>query len=142
VIRQLEMVGLRVAARPIPPPELLRRLLAGLDFDMVVLSGSQGPDPDTMTARFGSAGSMQVMGYANPDLDRALARGGSIADPAARAAAYLRAQEILAVDLPIAPLFEIIRATACRESLRGLPHDDARGLVPDSTFNLVRLPKR
>ncbi len=142
IIRQLEAVGLRMDPKPIPPPELLNRLVAGFDFDLVTLSGNQGPDPDTMTSRFGSAGSMQVMGYGNPDLDRVLARGGSLTDPAERAAAYFRAQEILAADLPIAPLFETIRTTVYRDGLRGLPQEDARGLVADSTFNLVRLRRQ
>ena len=69
-----------------------------------------------------------------------LARGGSLKDPVARAAAYYRAQEILAADLPIAPLFETIRATVYRDGLRGMPHEDARGLVAGYTFNLMRMP--
>jgi peptide/nickel transport system substrate-binding protein len=133
-------VGLRVNAVPVPAPAFVDFLRAGDGFDMVVLSGSQGPDPDAMTARFGSTGSMQMMGYSNPELDRVLARGGAIVDPAARAPLYYRAQEILAADLPIAPLFETVRIGAYREGLRGLPDDDARGLVADFTFNLVRMP--
>jgi peptide/nickel transport system substrate-binding protein len=140
VIRQLTIVGLRVNAVPVPARTFVDYLRAGEGFDMVVLSGSQGPDPDTMTARFGTTGSMQMMGYSNPELDRVLARGGAVADPAARAPLYYRAQEILAADLPIAPLFETIRIGAYRDGLRGLPDDDARGLVPDHTFNLVRMP--
>ena len=68
------------------------------------------------------------------------ARGGAVADPAARAPLYFRAQEILAEDLPIAPLFEPLRIGVYRDRLRGLPDDDARGLVPEYTFNLVRMP--
>jgi len=62
-----------------------------------------------------------------------------ISDPTSRAAAYYRAQDILAVDLPIAPLYETMRVAVFREGIRGLPHEDASGLVPDYTFNLVRL---
>jgi peptide/nickel transport system substrate-binding protein len=142
IVRQLQAVGLRVEPHAIPPTDLLAYLFGGREFDLVVLSGAHGPDPDNLTARFGSSGSMQVMGYANPDLDRVLLRGGSVSDPVQRAAAYFRAQEILAQDLPIAPLFETIRATVFREGLRGLPQVDARGLVADYTFNLVRLPRR
>jgi ABC-type transport system substrate-binding protein len=83
---------------------------------------------------------MQMMGYSNPELDRVLARGGAAAEPAARAPLYYRAQEILAEDLPVAPLFETVRIAVHRDGLRGLPDDDARGLVADNTFNLVRLP--
>jgi peptide/nickel transport system substrate-binding protein len=142
VMHQLEAVGLRIHPRTIPPADLLPYLFGGGDYDMVILSGAHGPDPDMLTARFGSSGSMQVMGYANADLDRVLARGGSVSDPVQRAAAYFRAQEILAQDLPIAPLYETIRASVFRDGLRGLPQEDARGLVADYTFNLVRLPRR
>jgi ABC-type transport system substrate-binding protein len=80
------------------------------------------------------------MGYRNPDLDHILARGGSLKDPVARAAEYYRAQAILASDLPIAPIFETIRTTVYRDGLRGVPHEDARGLVPGYAFNLIRMP--
>ena len=139
---QLEAVGFRVQPVPIPPAQYLPRLLSGRDFDIVILSGVQGPDPDSMTTRFGSAGSLQVMGYSNPELDRVLDRGRSLLDPASRAAEYYRAQEILAEDLPIAPLFESMRIAVHRDGLRGVPHEDARGLVADYTFNLIRMPKK
>ena len=112
------------------------------DFDIVILSGNQGPDPDSLVARFGSAGSMQIMGYSNADLDGLLATGGQQLDPTSRASAYLRAQEILAADLPIAPLYETVRVSVFRDGIRGLPHEDAEGLVPDYAFNLVRLPRQ
>ena len=63
ITRQLEDAGLRIELLPIPQTELLPRLLNGLDFDLVLLAGDQGPDPDTMATRFGSEGSMQVTGY-------------------------------------------------------------------------------
>jgi ABC-type transport system substrate-binding protein len=132
-------VGFRIDPKPFAPQEYLTRMMTDRTFDLLVLSGSHGPDPDAMAARFGSAGSMQIMGYANADLDAVLGRGGMISDPAARAAAYYRAQDILAADLPIAPLFETVRTSVFRDGIRGLPHEDASGLVADYTFNLVRL---
>jgi peptide/nickel transport system substrate-binding protein len=141
IIRQLSAVGLRIAPMPIPPTDLLPGLFGGLDFDLVILAGNQGPDPDTMSARFGSAGSMQIMGYSNRELDAVLAQGGALSDPVARARAYYRAQEILAADLPIAPLYETIRISVFRDGIRGLPGEDARGLVSGYAFNLVRLPR-
>lgn len=142
IVKQLEAVGFRIQTVPIPPAQYLPRLLTGRDFDMVILSGGHGPDPDSMTSRFGSAGSLQVMGYANAELDRVLDRGRSLIDPAARAAEYYRAQAILAEDLPIAPLFESMRIAVHRDGLRGVPHEDARGLVADYTFNLIRMPNK
>ena len=127
--------------KPKPSQDYVDRLQSERDFDIVTLTGNQGPDPDSLAARFGSAGSMQVMGYANADLDAVLARGSRQLDPTARVSAYFRAQEILAADLPIAPLYETVRITVFRDGIRGLPHEDAQGLVPDFTFNLVRLPR-
>jgi len=141
IARQLEAAGLRIELVPIPMTEMLPRLQAGLDFDLVLLAGDQGPDPDTMVARFGSEGSMQFMGYSNPELDDVLARGGASMDPVARAVLYFRAQDILAADLPIAPLYETLRVTVFRDGIRGLPSEDARGLVGEYAYNLVRLSR-
>jgi len=107
----------------------------------VLFAGDQGPDPDTMVSRFESHGKMQIMHYSNPELDAVLARGGASNDPAVRTKAYFRAQEILAADLPIAPLYESLRITIFRDGIRGLPSEDANGLVGDYAYNLVRLPK-
>jgi ABC-type transport system substrate-binding protein len=141
IVQQLQEVGFQVRITPMALHDYLERLQAEHDFDVVILTGNQGPDPESLTARFASDGSMQVMGYANADLDAVLAQGGRQKDPRARASAYFRAQEILAADLPIAPLYETVRVSVFRDGIRGLPHEDAEGLIPDHTFNLVRLPR-
>jgi peptide/nickel transport system substrate-binding protein len=140
--RQLEDAGLRVRIELMPPEAFLKRVMGEKDFDLALLSGAQGPDPDQLAVRFASNGTYQVMGYVNPEVDRALARGARSSDMAVRAAAYRRVQEILAADLPIAPLIESVRVKVFRKGLRGVPHEDARGLVPEFTYNLIRMPQR
>ena len=140
IAAQLAAVGLRVRTRCVAPQEYFRLIFEAHDFDLAVLAGSQGPDPDSLTTRFGSNGGSQIMGYSNAELDAVLARGGTSSDLSVRTAAYFRAQEILAEDLPIAPLVENVRVTISRVGVRGLPQDDARGLVPEFMYNLVRLP--
>jgi peptide/nickel transport system substrate-binding protein len=142
VVQQLGAIGVQVRPRPIAAYEYVERLQKDRDFDIVILGGNHGPDPDSLVARFGSAGSMQIMGYSNADLDALLASGGQQLEPTARASVYFRAQEILAGDLPIAPLYETVRVSVFRDGIRGLPHEDAEGLVPDDAFNLVRLPRQ
>jgi peptide/nickel transport system substrate-binding protein len=139
---QLAMAGLPVRTRCVPPQDYFTRIFDDHDFDLAVLAGSQGPDPDSLTTRFATNGGSQVMGYSNRELDDVLARGGTSPDMSVRTAAYFRAQEILAADLPIAPLVENVRVTISRAGVRGLPQDDARGLVPEFRYNLVRLPPR
>jgi ABC-type transport system substrate-binding protein len=137
--RQLGLVGLRVRLEAVAAPEYFKRLLVTHDFDMAVTAGSQGPDPDNLAARFGSSGSQQFMGYSNPELDARLAEGARQSDVVLRAQAYFRAQEILAEDLPIAPLTESVRITVFRDGVTGLPQEGARGLVGEYAFPLVRL---
>jgi len=141
IVRQLEAVGLRIEPIAVEPTQLLSRLLEGMDFDLVMLAGDQGPDPDSLATRFGSHRLIQGTRYSNPELDAVLARGGASTDPAVRTEAYFHAQEILAADLPIAPLYETLRVTVFRDGIRGLPTEDANGLVGDYAYNLVRLPK-
>jgi len=110
------------------------------NFDLALLFGAQGPDPDNLATRFGSTGAFQVMGYANPALDESVVRAAQTTDIAERARLYRRVQEILAADQPVAPIAESVRVTVARRGLRGLPHEDARGLTGDYVFNLVRVP--
>lgn len=138
--KELQRVGLAIRVEHEPPAGYFQKVLGDKDFDLALLSGAQGPDPDNLALRFGSTGAYQVMGYANPELDRALARGARSSDMAVRAAAYREVQKMLAADLPIAPLVETVRVTVFRKGLRGLPQEDARGLVPEFTYNLVRMP--
>lgn len=139
VVRQFEDAGLRVEAQCVPPQQYFERVFTTRDFDLVLMAGSQGPDPDNMAARFASTGAFQFMGYANAELDAELSRAARNSDAAIRASAYHRAQEILAADLPIVPLVESIRVTLVRDGLRGLAQDDARGLIPEHTYSLIRL---
>lgn len=139
VARQLRAAGVRVRLEAVPAPQYFERLLQSHDFDMAITAGSQGPDPDNLAVRFGSTGSQQFMGYSNRELDARLAEGARQSDVVLRAKAYFRAQEILADDLPIAPLTESVRITVYREGVKGLPQEGASALVSDYAFPLVRL---
>lgn len=139
VARQLEAVGITIRVEVETPGRWFERAIRDHDFDLVILGGSQGPDPESLNLRFGSRGFSQVMGYESPELDRAVREGALEPDPARRAQSYFRAQEILARDLPIAPLAEAIRIAVCRQGVTGLPQAEGRGLVPPHDYSLVRL---
>ncbi|HSF43192.1 MAG TPA: ABC transporter substrate-binding protein [Thermoanaerobaculia bacterium] len=139
VTRQLRAVGIAVRLELEPPDRWFERAVERHDFDIVLLGGSQGPDPESLNLRFGSRGLSQIMGYESAELDAAVGEGGRQTDPSLRARAYFRAQEILARDLPIAPLAESIRVVVCRRGVTGLPQVEGRGLVPSHDYSLVRL---
>jgi peptide/nickel transport system substrate-binding protein len=135
---QLRAVGIELRPVLLSPAEWTARTLTRHDFDLALLAGSQGPDPESLEARFGSHGSLQFMGYSNPALDAAVAEGARTVDLPRRARAYFRAQTILAHDLPIAPLAEGVRISVYRRGITGLPQAEARGLVPADEYSLVR----
>jgi len=139
VADQLRAVGIGVRLETLSGKRLIERAIGQRDFDIVLIGGGQGPDPGSLSLRFGSRSPSQPMGYASPELDAALAEGGREVDLGRRARAYFRAQEILARDLPIAPLGEAVHVTVCRRGVTGLPRAEGRGLVPEYEYSLVRV---
>jgi peptide/nickel transport system substrate-binding protein len=137
--RQLAAVGIAVRPVLLPLGQFLERASVHHDFDLALMGGSQGPDPENLNLRFGARGPMQVMGYRSPGLAAALAEGARTTDLAQRARSYFRAQEILAQDLPVAPLVEGVRLIIFRRRVRGLPQVEALGLVPADEYSLVRV---
>lgn len=142
VAAQFRAVGVGVRVVLVPHTEWLDRTLGRSDFDLTILGGSHGPDPENLNLRFGSRGAFPFQGYASAAFDQAVAEGARTVDLARRTRAYARAQEILARDLPIAPLAEGVRITVCRVEVTGLPQTEARGLVPRGDFSLVRVASR
>lgn len=135
---QLAPLGIAIVPEIRPYSEWIRRTLDQHDFDLAIMSGSQGPDPENLSLRFGSRGYSQFMGYSNPELDAALAEGARTVDLPRRTAAYSRVQRILARDLPVAPLAEGVFLAVGRRGLRGLAQAEARGLVSANDYSLVR----
>lgn len=136
---QLAEVGLPVRLTLLPLNEWMDRVVRRHDFDLTLMAGSHGPDPENLSFRFGSRTAVPNLGYANPELDAALAAGSATVNLEQRARAYFRAQEILARDLPIAPLAEAVHVSVSRRHVRGLPQAEARGLVSANDFSLVRV---
>ncbi|MES1242276.1 MAG: ABC transporter substrate-binding protein [Acidobacteriota bacterium] len=138
---ELGRVGLPVRIAEVPVSEWLDRIVRRRDYDMTIIAGMQGPDPENLRMRFGSGsvGGGGVPGYSSPELDAAVAAGAASVDLRERAQAYYRAQAVLARDLPIAPLAEAVHTTVFRANVRGLAHAEGRGLVPANDYSLVRV---
>ncbi|HEV2845597.1 MAG TPA: ABC transporter substrate-binding protein [Thermoanaerobaculia bacterium] len=139
VAGQLAAVGVALQVEEVPGREWIARTIQRHDFDIALMGGSLGPDPETLNMRFGSRSPMQFIGYESPELDAALAEGARELTLSRRARAYFRVQEILARDLPVAPLVDGASVTVSRREVTGLPQMEARGLVAEFEFSLVRL---
>jgi ABC-type transport system substrate-binding protein len=141
--RQFAAIGVRLDVEPVATPELPKRVIESRDFDLALLAGGQGPDPDQLRRRFlADTESGAFIGYDAADFREAVERGARAVDVADRAAAYHRAQEILARDVPFIPIAESVKVVVHSRRVSGLPQLEARGLVGVFDFSLVKLGPR
>lgn len=138
--RHFSAIGVTVDLVALPLSEWLKRVINAHDFDLTIVSGVQGPDPDALRRRF-LAGTVTggYIGYDDPRFRAAVEEGARATDVARRAAAYYRAQEILAEDVPFIPLVESVKVLVYNRRVSGLPQLEARALVGAFDFSLVRV---
>ncbi len=141
VQEQLRAVGIEASIVLLPPAETDNRVYRTRDFGLWINDGSHGPDPENLVIRFGSASDYAPTGYASAEFDAAMAEGARQAQVADRAKAYFRAQEILARDLPLAPLVDPAYIVLSRDNVTGLGYTEARGLVTFQDYSLVRVKR-
>jgi len=141
VQEMLRAVGIDSALALLASADFERRAYQEKDFDLVVYDGTFGPDPENLSLRFGSSSSVALTGYSSAEFDAAVAEGARQARLDDRAKAYWRAQEILARDLPLAPLVDPAFIVLSRDNVTGLGYNEARGLVTFQDYSLVRVKK-
>lgn len=108
------------------------------DYQMAMLSGSQGPDASAISMRVHSQGAFNLAHCKNAELDALLDEGAVTTDEAARAEIYKKAQVILAEELPIVPVKEATFTVAVRNTIHGHPYSE-EGIhsVASNEFSLV-----
>lgn len=136
---QLKAAGIAVEVVLVKTADYTQRVTKDNDFDMALTNGTWGPDPDSLNNRFGAKGTGNFEGYNNPAFEAAVAEGGRLVKASDRAQAYFKAEEILAQDLPLAPLTENVQFIILRDSVTGLAQMEARGLVTFQDFSLVKV---
>lgn len=114
------------------------RMEAG-DFDIGLTNGFQGPDPANLRIRVGEGGSINVWGYVNEDVETLFDEGDALSDQAERAEVYFELQRILAEDLPILPLANVVVPYPHTDRASGFYFGDARGQAGLNRFVLARL---
>ncbi|MFO7246686.1 MAG: ABC transporter substrate-binding protein [Thermaerobacter sp.] len=136
LVENLRAVGIEVELVQLDEGAWIQRTVVDRDFDLTLLAGMQGPDPDQLRLRFGSMGPLNMMGYANPEFDDLLARAAAVTDQDQRRDLYFRAQEILAADLPFVPVAEFVAVHLYRDAVHGLAHHPEQvGSVPQWGFH-------
>lgn len=93
------------------------------DFDIAIIGGNHGPDPEGMRIRVGSNGLLNYMGYSNPVVDGLLDKGILESDVNKRREIYVELQKVLSEDLPVLPLTEWCYIIVTRDNISGHPID-------------------
>jgi len=118
---QLAKVGIQVNLEEYELATYIQKVLKGGDFDLTLLDGFQGPDPDNLVLRVGTGGDINVMGYSNPEVDKLLSEASQASNIEERAKYYFEVQTILSQDLPIYPIAEVVNTYAYKDYVEGLP---------------------
>lgn len=109
------------------------------DFDIAILGGDHGSDPERLSERVGSNGFMNIMGYSNKEIDELLVKGKQTFKQYERASIYKKVQTLISQDMPIVPLSEWMYIVVTRNSLSGHPINDGLGRVPTARYSLIEI---
>ncbi len=139
VIKQnLEDVGIETTITVLEIGAFGDAVLAG-EFDINMLAGLWGPDPENLKIRVGTGGAVNSSGYSNPEVDQLLDEGSKVTDVEQRAPYYWQVQQILATDKPILPLADVVLFYPYADKVSGLPFVDGVGKTGINRFNLTRI---
>lgn len=122
---QLDAVGIDVTIEELEEGAWIEKVFSG-NYDLCILAGMQGPDPDNMTNRIGTGGGLNVSFYSSAEVDDLLAQARVMTNEEERGAIYKQIQQILSEDLPLVPLVEYAGYYACPSNITGLPYIDTK----------------
>ncbi|WP_342601158.1 ABC transporter substrate-binding protein [Psychrobacillus sp. FSL H8-0483] len=111
------------------------------DYDVTILGGNHGIDPEGLFVRVGTEGSMNLMNYSNPEIDRLLAEGLRVSDQAERAVIYKEVQQIMSEEYPVIPLTEWMYIFVMKDYISGHPIDDGIGKVGAAEYYILDTAK-
>ena len=134
----LKEVGIDLKVNIIEMAAWAEKIEAG-NYELAMMAGFQGPDPDAMAKRIGTGAVMNYSKYSNAKVDELLAKGKVLVTHEDRGACYKEVQAILAEDLPIIPIVEFAQYYACRNNNRGGPYIHNIPDVHDSNYRTVAM---
>ncbi|MCL9782908.1 peptide ABC transporter substrate-binding protein [Vibrio sp. S4M6] len=86
-------------------------------------------EASTFLSIFTTGNSRNYGGYSNPEYDKIIAKATVETDVKKRQKLYDQAEQILAKDMPIAPIFYYMQARLVNPHLGGFPKDNAEGRI-------------
>jgi len=134
----LEKVGIKVNLGEYEIATWIEKVLNAHNYDIALLNGFQGPDPENLTLRVSSGGGLNIMGYSNEVVDSNLKEAAKIADIESRKPYYYAVQAQLAADVPFVPLAEVSYIYIYKKYVEGMFIDNP-GKVGNGDYSLIKL---
>ncbi len=97
------------------------------DYEIFQFGWVGDPDPFGSNGIFQCDGPQNYTGHCNREAHKLLERTNSALDPAERAALYNQADEVLAGDVPILPLWQVPQPLAYHDYVHGLVNNPTQG---------------
>lgn len=114
---QLSDVGIAVEGDFVGPDEALGEKLPEGDFDIANYGWVGTPDPAGGNGLFRCEAPLNYSGYCNEEATDLLEDATGIIDEEERAAAYNKADEMIAEDVPLVPLFQLPLSLAFQDDI-------------------------
>ncbi len=130
---QLAALGVAIEIQQLDSKAVMEATTQG-DFELLLFRYDWN-DPDALNIFLSTdrIGSTNRVGYSNPDVDALLEQGAHELDEIARAAIYVKAQELILQDAPWQPLYYPVDVIAIRNRIAGAtPGYMGRLLVNDA----------
>ena len=109
------------------------------NFEMAMMAGFQGPDPDALRKRVGTDQNLNFSMYSNADVDELLEKAKRLSKPEDRGPLYKEVQKILSDELPIIPIVEFASYYAVHKNISGVPYIDQVADVHDDCLAKVEI---
>jgi len=120
-------LGVAIDIRPVPPEDILERVIKPKDFEILLFGQNVGSDPD----RYGIWHSTQqeypglnFTGYSQMRVDKALEEGRKTMDQEVRKEHYTNFQRILTADVPVIWLYQPLYTFGVSKKISGISIDD------------------
>jgi peptide/nickel transport system substrate-binding protein len=117
---QLRQVGVEVLSNFTSRPVLFDQIIPSGEFEVVFFSWGYSPESSGWNDVFGCEGPANYTGYCQRLVTADLDQADRILDSSRRAAALNRADRMLANDVPVIPLYQLVALAAQRTTLRGV----------------------
>jgi peptide/nickel transport system substrate-binding protein len=134
----LEKVGIKVNLGEYEIATWIEKVLNAHNYDIALLNGFQGPDPENLTLRVATDGGLNIMGYSNELVDSNLKEAAKISDIELRKPYYYAVQAQLAADVPFVPLAEVSYVYIFKTYVEGLDIHNP-GKIGTGSYALTKL---